>query len=327
VHVSARAANAGGNEAAYELSPLTRWVLGESGTLAADSATPPEPSFALAASQGTIELGGIAFASLRNTTSIIAGTYSFHYYDEINGVPVGLSAAVAAADVSIQFSSALATGTLVQIDQEIILAGATASGITAVTRAYHTTAAADHLITAAVYPLADEVVIVPFIKNFFGSPASGEWSYAVELQDVRIASVELYMTNSLGDGAVAVSQFTGTNDLGLRTLAGGQYSFQITGYLAVQTGAAPNVIVDSARSVGDIYAVLRGSSSGSGVTLEVNLNGEPYATVQFDPGAVTSYVVPGFGLPALTAGDQLSLDVTGVGTSNPGSDLTVIVRL
>ena len=205
--------------------------------------------------------------------------------------------------------------------------GGTTAGVSAVTRAMHSTTAADHLITDSVYSLSDDIVIVPFIKNFFGTPASGEWNYSVELQDVRIASVELYMTNSLGAGAVAVNQFTGTNDSGLRTLAGGQYSFQITGYLAVQTGAAPNIIVDSARSVGDIYAVLRGSSSGSGVTLELNLNGEPYATVQFDPGTITSYVVPGFGLPAFHAGDQLSLDVTGVGTSNPGSDLTVIVRL
>jgi hypothetical protein len=191
----------------------------------------------------------------------------------------------------------------------------------------HSTTAADHAVTAPVYPLSDKVVIVPFISEFFGSPASGEWNYSVELPDVRIASVELYMTNSLGAGAVAVSPFTATNDSGLRTLAGGQYSFQITGYLAVQTGAAPNIIVDSARSVGDIYAVLRGSSSGAGVTLELNLNGAPYATVQFDPGTITSYVVDGFGLPAFTAGDQLSLDVTGVGTTNPGSDLTVIIRL
>jgi len=327
VQVSARAANASGEEAAYELSPLTRWVLGESGDLAADFAAPPAPSFALSAGQGSIELGGIAFTSLQNTTSIVAGTYTFHYYDEINGAPVALNAAVVAADLTIQFGAAIAAGTLVQIDQEIILVGTTTSGVSAVTRGVHTTTAADHAMAASVYPLADQVVIVPFIKSFFGSPASGEWNYSVELPDVRLASVELYMTNSLGAGAVGVNQFTGTNDSGLRTLAGGQYSFQITGYLAVQTGAAPNIIVDSSRAVGDIYAVLRGPSSGSGVTLELNLNGQPYATVQFDPGTITSYVVPGFGLPVLTAGDQLSLDVTGVGTANPGSDLTVIVRL
>jgi hypothetical protein len=38
-------------------------------------------------------------------------------------------------------------------------------------------------------------------------------------------------------------------------------------------------------------------------------------------------VTGGFGLPALRAGDLLSLDVTGVGTTNPGSDLTFILRL
>jgi hypothetical protein len=257
----------------------------------------------------------------------VAGTYTFHYYDEINGVPIALSAAVAAADLTIQFAAAVTSGTLIQIDQEIVLAGATTASATAVTRAMHNTAAADHAITSPAYPLSSDMTIVPFIKNFFGSPASGEWNDSVDLPDVRIASVELYMTNSFGAGAVTLNQFTQTNDSGLRTLAGGQYSFQITGYLAVQTGAAPNIIVDTSRSVRDIYAVLRGSSSGAGVTLELNVNGQPYATVQFDPGTITSYVVDGFGLPALTAGDQLSLDITGVGTSNPGSDLTVIIRL
>jgi hypothetical protein len=63
------------------------------------------------------------------------------------------------------------------------------------------------------------------------------------------------------------------------------------------------------------------------VTLEINRNGQPYATVQFDPGTITSYVVDGFGLPAFVSGDLLTLDVTGVGTSNPGSDLTVVIRL
>jgi len=327
VQVLARAANSSGDEASYELSPLTRWILGESGILAADFAVPPAPTFALSASQGTVELGGIAFISLQNTASITAGTYTFHYYDEINGIPIALSALVDAADTTIQFGVAVATGTLVQIDQEIILVGATVSVASTVTRGMQSTAAAAHAVTAPVYPLSEKVVIVPFIKEFFGSPASGDWNYSVELPDVRIASVELYMTNSLGAGAVAVSQFTGTNDSGLRTMAGGQYSFQITGYLAVQTGAAPNTIVDSARSVGDIYAVMRVPPSGAGVTLELNLNGAPYATVQFDPGTITSYVVSGFGLPAFTAGDQLSLDVTGVGTTNPGSDLTVIIRL
>src|SRR5438046_1582685 len=108
------------------------------------------------------------------------------------------------ADNSVQFGGSITAGTLVQIEQEIVLAGTTTSGITALTRAVHSTVAADHAVSESGYPLSEKVVIVPFIRNFFGSPASGEWNYSVELPDSRIASAELYMTNSLGAGAVTV---------------------------------------------------------------------------------------------------------------------------
>jgi hypothetical protein len=137
----------------------------------------------------------------------------------------------------------------------------------------------------------------------------------------------MYMTNALGNGAVAVHEFTSANDFGLRTLGGGQFSFQISGYLAIQTGAAPDIVVDADRAVRDIYGLLRTPAMGAGVTLQLNLNKAPYATIQFDPAATTSGTVSGFGLPALRARDMLSLDVTGVGTDNPGSDLTLIMRL
>ncbi len=324
VQISPLAANADNQEAPFELSPLTRWVLGSSGAL---SSVPPAPSFALTVTPGAIDLAGIGFSSFVNTGGIVAGTYTFHYFDELKSTAIALSAPVGATDTSIHFGSAITSGTLVQIGSEIVVAGTTASGVTAVTRAVHGTTAAAYLITVPAYPLTDKVVIVPFIREFFGSPASGDWNYSVELPGVRLASAELYMTNSLGDGPVTINPYTATIDGGLRTLAGGQYTFQITGYLALQTGAAPNIIVDNAVSIRDIYAVLRGPSTGAGVTLEINRNGAPYAAVSFDPGATTSHVVDGFPLPPLAAGDQLSLDVTGVGTTTPGNDLTLVIRL
>jgi hypothetical protein len=332
VEISARAANVADEEAAYALSPLTRWVIGESGGLAADSAAPPAPVFGVSPSQtlgGGLDLGAVAFSSLMNTTSVIGGTYRFHFYDEINGAaPFALSAPVAATDTTVEFAGPVAAASFVQIDGEVLLVGTTDSGgNTTVQRAMQATAAASHLVTALVYTLGEKVAIVPFVKNFFGSPASGDWTYSLQLPGVRVASAELYMTNSLGDGAISTISLTGTNDNGLRTLGGGQFSFQITGYLAIQTGAAPNVIVDVDRVVGEIYAVLRTPSSGAGVTLQLNLNGSLYTTVQFDLGATTSGIVDGFGLPVLHAGDQLSLDVVGVGTTNPGSDLTLVMLL
>jgi hypothetical protein len=274
-----------------------------------------------------------------NTRSITAGTYRFHYYDEVTGTPIALGSAVAAADTSMQFVTvggstpatpvSVASGSLVQIETEIILAGdQNPDGSVSVTRGMHSTAKADHKVTALVYPLKEKVTIVPFIRNFFGSPASGDWKYSVDLPNARLASAELYMTNSLGNGAIAVNAYTDTLTSGLRTLAGGQFSFQIAGYLAIQTGAAPDIIVDADRSVGEIFAVMRGAADAI-VSLQLNCNNQPYGeALVFDPpGSITSSSIDGFSLPVLRGGDKLSLDVTGVGATNPGNDLTVIVRL
>ena len=331
VQISALAANVAGDEAAYGLSPLTRWVLGQSDGLSADSSVPPAPRFSATVSPlfGGLDFSGVAFAALVNTTSVIAGTFRTFYYDEVNGAaPVALNAAIAATDQTVLLTGAVASGALLQIDQEVLLAANTdAGGNTSVQRGMQGTTAANHLVTAVAYVLQEKIVIVPFVKNYFGTPAGGDWKYTLELPDVRVASVELIMTNALGNGPAAVNSYTATNDSGLRTNGGGQFSFQITGYLAIQTGAAPLVIVDSGQSVRDMYAVLITPSSGAGVTLQLNRNGVAYATLQFAAGATVSNVVNGFGLPALNAGDQLSLDVDGVGTTNPGSDLTVIMRL
>ena len=332
VQLSARAANAANDEAAYELSPLTRWTIGQSGALLADSDVPPAPLFGVEVSPsrgGVLELGSVAFAALTNTRSITAGTYKFHYHDEINGLPtVLLTTAAVATDTTMRFALPVEAGKLLQLKREVILPKNTdAGGLTTVQRGLHQTAPADHPAGTTAYLLKEKVAIVPFIRNFFGAGASGDWKSSLELPGARIASVEMYMTNAVGNGPVAANQYTSTNDLGLRTLGGGQFSFQITGYLAIQTGAAPNVIVDADRAVRDVYGILRTPSAGAGVTLQINLNGTQYATIQFDPAATISGSVTGFGLPALRVGDELSVDVTGVGTTNPGADLTLVMRL
>ena len=221
------------------LSPLTRWVLGQSGGIVADSDVAPAPAFGLIVSPtqgGVLELGAIGFGALANTSSITAGTYTFHYYDEVNGTaPLTVTAPIGASDASIVFSNVYIPGTLVQIEQEVLqVTGLNTDGSQAVLRGLQGTTAAAHAVSTLAFTLSEMVAIVPFIKNFFGSPASGDWKYSLALPNVRLASVELYMTNALGAGAVAANSYTGTVDSGLRTMAGGQYSFQITGYLAIQ---------------------------------------------------------------------------------------------
>jgi hypothetical protein len=331
LHVLARAANVADVEAAYMLSPVTRWVLGQSGALAADSDVPPAPGFGLGISNtgGSVQLAPISFESLANTRSISAGTFTLHYYDEVNGsAPAVLSAPLGIADTSLSFPNVLEAGTLLQVDQEILsVMDSSKAGTLTLARGAHGTTAAAHQQNAPVYLLAQKVVIVPFVKNFFGSPASGDWQSTVQIPNVRIASMALYMTNALGDGAVAFNAYTDTIDNGLRTMSGGQYTFQIGGYLAIQSGAAPDIVVDASRSVRDMYAVVRSAPQGSALILQLNHNRQPYGALTIPAGATTSNVVSGFGLPPLLAGDSLSLDVVSVGIKTPGSDLNVIMRL
>jgi hypothetical protein len=118
----------------------------------------------------------------------------------------------------------------------------------------------------------------------------------------------------------------------LRTLSGGQYSIEVDGYLAIENGAAPDIVMDATHSVRDIYAVVRLAPSDSPILLNLNQtlpnqSAVVYCSLTIPIGAVISSSQNGFLLPPLATGARISLDITGVGGTNPGSDLTVIIRL
>src|SRR6185295_15881498 len=156
-------------------------------------------------------------------------------------------------------------------------------------------------------------------KNFFGSPFSGSWSYPVFLPDCRVVSAELVVTNIAGSSPTGVVCLTSTVDYGLRTLSGGQFSFQVEAFLAVETGATPDLIVQSAHSVRDVYAVVRQAPVGGDIGLMINQNGDEYCSLTIGATHTVSDPVGGSGLPVLIAGGRLSLDITGVGATNPGA--------
>ncbi len=195
-----------------------------------------------------------------------------------------------------------------------------------VTRAQQGTAAAAQNPGTMVYILSTKTVIAPFPRDFFGSPYAGSWAYPISLPDVRVVSAELFMSNSLGNGATASIHLTNNDDLGLRTFSGGQYSIQVSGFLAVDANAAPPLVVEASHSVRDIYAVL-GTAADAPVTLLLQSNGAPYCTVNFPSGGTLSNAVDGNTLPPLLTGAQLTLSVETVGTLAPGADLTVLIRL
>ena len=337
VHISGRSANVYDVECPYELSPLTRWRIGTG----ADSMVPGLPIFGLTPTgRGGVELGAVAFQDLTNTDTITSATVTLHYWDELKGPSgVQLSGAVAvdATVVPLSAAGAAPPGTLIQIEQEILIVTAVLNGGTQyqVRRgAQGTTAAAHATVGTPIYQLDQKVFVVPFVKDFFGSPASGSFSYVLSLADARIASAELFVTNGWGSSAVAINPYTSTLDSGLRTLSGGQFSLQVQGYLAIQNDAAPVVVVEDAHAVRDIFAVVQEAPVGAPIQLQVKVNGAPYGTPLTIPitpaGTTMSNVVNCFGLAPLVANAQIGLDVVSVGQTadtSPGVDLTVTIRL
>lgn len=333
IHITGRAANANNEETPPSLCTVTRWMIGGAGAL--DSAVPPAPSFGLglsATNGGTVEVSGVSFADLTNTHTVTAGTLAMYYWPELTTGPYPtLSAAIGATDTTINLSQAGAgqPGSMVQIEAEVAQVVAVLNNATQyqLNRGVDGSTAAAHASGTTVYDLETNTVIMPFVQDFFGSPASGNWSFPIPLADCRVASAELYMTNLLGAGATGSICLTQVTDYGLRTLSGGQFSFQVDGFLAIETGATPDIVVEASHSVRDVYAVIGQAPSGGPVNLQINQNSTAYCTLSIADGSIVSNSIDGATLPPLEAGALLSLDVTMVGPTTPGADLTVVIRL
>lgn len=332
VQISGRAANALNREGAYELNPVTRWQVGVGGGL--DTGAPPEPVFGVnAVGNGMLEIAEIGFTTLDNTRGISAGVWDVFWWNELESPSlVSLEAGVEAADtvLALNVPGGAEPSELLQIGAEI-LEVLSASGTTyTVVRGALGSSAASHSAGAAVYHLQRTTAVMPFVRGFFGSPASGTFRYSIYLPNVRVGVATLYMLNGFGNGEVGAASFGATVDQGLRTLSGGQISIQVEGYLAIEDAAAPAFVMESSDAVRDIFAIVRQAPLGGDIALTLRQGEQEYCTLTIPAGETISGVVNGFGLPPLASGEKLYLDINAVpGAANtlPGRDLTVTIRL
>ncbi|MEZ5353025.1 MAG: phage tail protein [Bryobacteraceae bacterium] len=336
VHVTGVAVSAIGRHSGYETSPITRWQIGGSSGSGLDVDVPPIPMFGLQRTgQGGIELNGVSFTTLVNTRTITAGTLTVHYWDELAAAPsAALLNAVTGTATQLSLDAALSVGAgaLLQVGAEVMEVDSLSGGgtVAEVLRGSFGTAALSHDAGEPVYVLTSKTHIVPFAREFFGSPASGSFGFPMFLPDVRIAAAEMFVTNTRGNSETQRLSFTGTTQQGMRTLSGGEITLQVDGPLAIQSNAAPPFVVDRAHSVGDIFAVLGSAPAGSPVTVQVRQDNEVYCTLTIPAGATVSNIVNGFGLPPLAELAKLNLDIVSVSqlaTDSPGRDLTVVIRL
>jgi len=254
-----------------------------------------------------------------------------YYWPELTGVPQVLAAGIGAPDAFLDLTTAgtAQAGSYIQLEAEIAQVTAVLNNGTRyqLTRGVQTSSAAAHASGTIIYTLQKKTQIVPFVRDFFGSPASGDWSFSTLLPDCRVVSAELFVTNVKGNSPTTRISMTQGVDFGLRTLSGGQLSFQVEAFLAIETGVTPDLIVENPHSVRDVFAMIRQAPVGGPIQLQINQNGALYCSLTIADGATLSNSVAGTALPSLISGARLSLDITMVGASNPGADLTVIIRL
>jgi hypothetical protein len=334
VQIRGLAANANDKESPAELATVTRWLIGGAGA-ESDEDVPPTPEFGMTVSPnqgGYVEAGGISFSTLTNTRTIFAATFKIYYFDELAGQPATkLSASIQATDAVINLTVAgvAEAGSFIEIESEVMRVDAVLLSGTQyqVTRAMHGSSAVAHASQKVVYPLAAKLAVASFAPDFFGSLAAGGWSMPILLPDARVTSGELFVTNSKGNSETGVIAVTENTHAGLRTLSGGQYSLEVEGFLAVENGATPDLVIETSHAVRDIYAVVRQAPSESPIGIRLNQDGSVYCTLTIPAGALIASTQDGALLPPLQSGARLTMDITSVGQTNPGSDLTVIIRL
>ena len=336
IQISGRAANVHNQEGAPELCPLTRFALGQG---QADFGIPATPAFSLdVPGGGNLTLSQVGFTDLANIASVASGTLQLFYWNELTSPSFYQLAAALDASTAVIHLNALPpvqAGDFIQVSTEvmsIVSLDASARQLTVV-RGACGSRATSHLLANPVLKLDTSVIVVPFAQSFFENRASVNFLHTFSLPDTRVSTAEFFVTNSFGNSQAQRLCFTNNSDTGLRTLSGGQFSLQMSGYLVTQQNAAPPLVIEHSHAVRDVRASLNQAASGYDTAINLLQNGIAYCSLVVPSGSGSSALLNGVNLPPLMAEAAITMNVTlkpanaAAGLLSPGRDLTVTIRL
>jgi hypothetical protein len=89
----------------------------------------------------------------------------------------------------------------------------------------------------------------------------------------------------------------------------------------------PDLFIDASHAVRDVFAIVGNAPQGTPIEMRINQDGVEYCKLIIQSGETTSNAVNGSTLRPLEANRRLSLDILSVGTTVPGSDLSLIIRM
>ncbi len=337
IEISGRSANVNNQESAPDLCPLTQWALGGGQS---DAGVAGIPNFAVSVpGGGVLTLAQIGFEDLANTSSVTSGTLTLFAWNELlTPSPYILAASLNESQAELELTSpgTFSAGDVLQIGIELLTILSPVDGRNAYTveRAALGSSSTPHSGGDSVMLLTQNVIIVPFASGFFENRGSQNFLHTVSMPDYRICATQFYVTNSFGDGEANQTCYLSTTEAGLRTLSGGQFSLQVSGFVATQQNAAPPMIVESSHAVRDIRASLTQPSVGFTIDIDLLQNGSRYCSLEIASGSSSSEsIVSGFSLPPLLENASLTMNVSVspvqgfMNSASPGRDLTVTIRL
>ena len=336
LQISGRGANVNNQEGDPELCPLTSFTLGGSSS---DVGLPGTPSFLLSApGAGDLTLYQVGFTDSTNVFSVTSGTLQIFHWNELNSPsPSTLAVGIDAATTTVQLTTVGPpvvpfVGQIIEIDQELMTVqpGSVPGNYNVVRGAFGSTAAA-HGLGAYILHLDNSTIVAPFAQGFFENLASANYLHTLNLPDVRICAAQFYVTNAFGNSQASQIFYSD----GLRTLSGGQFSLQVSGYLATQQNAAPPLIIEAAHAVRDMRATVTQPATGYGISIDILQDGAFYANLSIPDGQTVSAVDTNvLNLRPLARESVLTMNVTlnvtpggPAGLLSPGRDLTVTIRL
>lgn len=107
--------------------------------------------------------------------------------------------------------------------------------------------------------------------------------------------------------------------------------FTQIGALTVKTGVSRYPITGGAYSIQSVAAMVNTAPAGASIILDVKKNGTTiFGTSANRPtiaAGTTTATVGAFSVSSLTTGDYLTVDIVQIGSTTPGSDLVLAIRI
>jgi hypothetical protein len=112
---------------------------------------------------------------------------------------------------------------------------------------------------------------------------------------------------------------------GLSKVAG--LVFQMQGTLGIESNAAQPLYLNRPVTAGDVKAYVQSAPTGSGITFTIYVGGATWLTLTIPSGQTAVVATPSqiSALPQIPADTAVSIGITGVGTTFPGSNLSVFI--